>query len=1230
MPVIRQQAKVTNRPIGVARINTGTPELWQQISNNAGQIAQSAFQQIADRSNVEAVDMAEAAKREDIVTLDKNGMPKALGNLKGFNFTAQQQYKRVINNRFEQSINTEIFTQAKKLSINSDPSIPINPATFDVNMSKYIESMVNNAPDNKYKRFIQDKGQEYLAKTKISLTNDYNIYQKKLIKDDFEVNSELVSQQLYSFTNAGSWKNLSQIDNDSDVNAEEILSETNALLSNEINKLNDLVSTNIITKEEAQDTLNNWLKVSADGALNNIGTKINTKNDLQFLSAFLATGNKTYLNQLPKEFHEDLEYVYGTYINKDNESAVNKTWNSKSDNIKNVISANNEIYKNNYEAFSEGKALGINNTIYQNLYRANLGIDELTGDIVIGNAPREQIAVLHETINNQFILFKNGIQKARLRIGDASADEQLQMTRRSMVLPFINDFLIKNPTVETETLISAISTGNAVNLNQDGKDLVNFLKQTPAFTPDDAEWANGKIRAGKDEAIARKRREINKLDVIQQATDLSGRASRGDLSIEDYDSFNNFMRATIQSSNYLFSATEVNNIMSPVKISWGKGLFNSLLPDATEDMLEKLSLFISSNGKSQNAFNDYKVKTYDEFGDPIKVAGNIEILGNAMISGMSDKEITAINKEVTDRLTRLKAVNSANKEATQKQIFENEILNGNGNMRQIGHRKAVDRIFEKQGLDWRNPESLNNENIVNLLKTGGSESLKTSLIAVVNGGSFGNPNDLLMAFKWFTVLNEKVDPNTKVRINPLRVNEFLGSDSETYAKLNTIFEISRFEGTENVLQISQNLANQSTNVEFQDRLKTFFRDEDSKLTYNVSRREIQKHLQTEFDLDEEIARELAPYAKYYLYTRPNLDNLEEVLIGVAEEIFLPTKYVFSPHSNIEKGFNSMHALEAVTSGNSKPAVTHIEKELAQFGNYKLGENVYLVPHKYAGTVGVRYDAYTSEGGALVPIIINKDGEAFLPSFEFNTGSENDIMKTVEEYSGQSYNATEAFQLEINKNKQLAKLRSKLDYKAGTIPPIVANLDAGPRPSEIISPEAVKEWNRKTTYKMMRNMGMFEEERGNSLRYYDPKDKLENESAIDFVKRSAYTSPTIADMVGKGLSALDDRFLGIAKSTSEANKKLDEQRKIYIENKKEYYKPKRQKRGEYIKATSEELTVIKNITKDDSGVKARIDGNNFIFIFDGKFAGNIYNSFREKIPASEATKLWEYFRQGSDE
>jgi len=86
MPVIRQQARVTNQPIGVARINTGSAQLWEQISNNAGEIAQSAFQQIAERSNVEAVDMAEAAKREDIITLDKNGMPKALGNLEGFNF----------------------------------------------------------------------------------------------------------------------------------------------------------------------------------------------------------------------------------------------------------------------------------------------------------------------------------------------------------------------------------------------------------------------------------------------------------------------------------------------------------------------------------------------------------------------------------------------------------------------------------------------------------------------------------------------------------------------------------------------------------------------------------------------------------------------------------------------------------------------------------------------------------------------------------------------------------------------------------------------------------------------------------------------------------------------------------------------------------------------------------------------------------------------------------------
>ena len=1231
MPVIRQQARVTNQPIGVARINTGSAQLWEQISNNAGEIAQSAFQQIAERSNVEAVDMAEAAKREDIITLDKNGMPKALGNLEGFNFNAQQVYKRVINNRFEESINTELFTQSKQLALNPSSN------EFDINMSKYIASMVNNAPNNRYKRFIQDKGQEYLAKTKINLIKEERIQQKKDAKASFEVNKKIVEQQLNSLTRAGSWKDVRK-----GAEGETTLSETNVLIENEKRKLFDLIELNIITAEEGQDTLNNWLKVSADGALNNIAQKINTKTDLEFLNAFLAMGNKTYLNQLPEEFHEDLEYIYSNYINKDNQSAVNKTWNSKSDNIKSVITANNELYRRQIENFSEGKVVGINNTITQSLYRTDIGVDEI-GRTIFGIANREQIASLQENITNQFILYKDGIQKARPQIGDASADEQLQITRRAMVLPFINDFLIKNPSVEKETLIAAISTGSTMNLNQDGKDLVNFLRRTPAFTAEDAEWANGKIRAGKDEALSRKTRELAKLDVLQKMTDLSGRASRGDLSIDEYDEAFNFMRASVSNDKLLFTATEVNNMLSPLKISWAKGLFNNSLPDADENALEALALFISSNGKSKNAFDEYDIKTFNEFGDEIVVTSNLEILGNAMVSKMSDKEITAINKEVTDRLTRLKASNKADAEVTQKQIYENDIINGQGNMGRGVHRKAVDRIFEKEGLNWTDPESLNNQTVVDLLKTGGSETLKTALEAVISGGSYGNPQNLVMAFKWFTVLNEKVDPNTGVRINPLRVNKFLGDNPQAYAKLNTIFELSQFEGTENILKISQDLANEATNVEFQDKLRTYFRDEDSKLNTKVSITEIQKHLRDEFDLDEEVARELAPYAKYYLYTRPNLDNLEEMLTKVSEEIFLPTKYVFSPHSNVKEGFRSIHALEAVTNGNSQPAVTHIEKELAQFGDYKLGENAYLIPHKYAGTVGVRYDVYTVEEGALVPIIIDRDGEAFLPAFEFNTNSDSDVMKTVEEYNKTNASQLDNFNSAVEKARLEAKARYELDYKPGIIPPIVQNIHAGARPSELGDLESLKEWRKKTKYKMLEADGHFEidetdvlkGERADSARFFDPAKKRKDESAKDFIKRSAYESPSIADMAGEGLSILAERLtlegIKIIKSTIKANAELDKKRMEYIKRKQEEYKPKRQKRGEYIKADTEELKAIRNITKDNLGVRAKVDGNNFFFFYDGPYAGKIYNSFRERIPASEATKLWEYFNnEGSDE
>jgi len=1194
MPVIRQQSRVTNQPIGVARIDTGSAQLWEQISNNAGRISQNAFQLISDRSNVEAIDMAEAAKREDIITLDKNGMPKALGILKGFNFKAQQEYKRVINKRFEQSIETEIYNQSKKLSINDDPFLPVNPAQFDEGMSKYIAGMMKNEPDTKYARFIQDVGQQQIARTKISLQDNWNTYQRKKIKSEEEVRSQFVKEQLFHLTQAGSWKDVRI-----GAEGETTLSETNSLLKKEIEHQTSLVNANIITAEEAQKTIDSYLKISADGALNHIGTKIKTKNDLTFLSAFLVSGDINHLNNLPKEFHEDAIYIYNNYITADNQAAVNKTWNAKSDDFSNVITADNEIFRREFENKRRNEIVSDSNKIYDMLNNFPLGFNELD-EPIYGEITREGKNALYDTVNSRFMLFMNRIENERPRIGDSTADDQLQLTRRSIILPFINHYLVNNPNVETETLIYAISTRDANNLNQDGKDLVNFLTQSPAFTNEDAEWVNGKIRAGKDEALLRVKREENQLLLRDRTNELTNRAIKGELSPDEFHEHINIINSAIGNPSILLSGTEAINIASPLKIAYNKGLFNKYLPDATEEQLEDLSLFISGKGTSETIFGKYRKETLNEDGDIHLVPSRLEMLGNAMMAGVSANEIDSINKEVTTRLTRVKDKNNKDTEASSKIVHENTVTNGNGRYGNSNHRKAADRILAKKEISWRNPDSMNNPELLKLMSEVIPESLRVELLGIANGVSTNDPASMAMAFKWYTILNEKIDPATGRRINPLRTSEALGANQDIYAKLNAIHELSKFEGTKNILGIAQDLANEKNDDLFQNRLKNYFRDEDSKLDYNVSKKEIKKYLMDEFDLHEQIATELTSYAKYYLYVYPNTDNLEEVLTKVAEEIFLPTEYVFSPHSKIDEGFFSMHALEAVTGGNSEPAVTHINKELAKYGKYILGENAYLVPTKYAGTVGVRYDAYISEDGALIPLLVEKNGEAFLPAFEFNTGSENDIMQVLEEYSESGYNAQQAFQKAVADARAEMEARNKLAYKAGKIPGIVQNIKAGPRPNELTNPKAYKEWARKTTYERMRAMGMFEEERGDSLRYFDPQDKLPTESIKEHMKRTKQglykdtSDTTLADLAGDGLEYI---FYSMFPKENE---------------------------DDYVKADSKELKAITNITKNDFGVKAKIDGKDFFVFFNGPYAGKIFTKSKKRVPELEAIKLWEIF------
>ena len=113
MPVIRQKQSVLNSPVGVARIDTGESQMWQQVAQTADTIRGIAFQDAAREAQIKGVDTAKAVEAARLTTINpESGEPEALTIPEGFGTIAADAYRDVVNQRFENSMDDELRLKA--------------------------------------------------------------------------------------------------------------------------------------------------------------------------------------------------------------------------------------------------------------------------------------------------------------------------------------------------------------------------------------------------------------------------------------------------------------------------------------------------------------------------------------------------------------------------------------------------------------------------------------------------------------------------------------------------------------------------------------------------------------------------------------------------------------------------------------------------------------------------------------------------------------------------------------------------------------------------------------------------------------------------------------------------------------------------------------------------------------------------------------------------------------
>ena len=164
MPVNREQKQFSISPIGVNRASNAGQVTSQAIIDAADQAGSIAYKAAARKAEKSGIEEGKSVSSDQLTGIDPaTGGPVALNNIKEMGTIQADAYERIVNRRFEESIEQEVILKSKELALKHE-----NPSTYESLMSDYLAEMSNNAT-GQYSEFINNTGAVYLNKTKLAL-----------------------------------------------------------------------------------------------------------------------------------------------------------------------------------------------------------------------------------------------------------------------------------------------------------------------------------------------------------------------------------------------------------------------------------------------------------------------------------------------------------------------------------------------------------------------------------------------------------------------------------------------------------------------------------------------------------------------------------------------------------------------------------------------------------------------------------------------------------------------------------------------------------------------------------------------------------------------------------------------------------------------------------------------------------------------------------------------------
>lgn len=947
MPVIKQQRQIFNKRIGVQSFDTGAQQVGlaaSKFANTVGQIAYETGAKVAEERGTEA---AQSIPSDELLTFNpETGKPQAMQSTDGMGSIARDAFKQVLDRRFVDTLDKDVRIKSQEIA-----SKYKNPNQYEKVFGEYLNSLSQGA-DERFSNIVSESGKYVMASTKLSLADAARARARSAAASAVSDTNNEQSETIFDIAATGK------------------VSTAVAVLEGRVQASSEAVNAGLYKKGYAESVRGDLAKSAFDGALQyvqNGATPLQQAGINQYIGSQGRIGKELLSpNQL-----EILEPLIG-YVDLSNTKSILESSSQIASRYNAVSRIQSEQAKAQADFEQRAFVIGIENNAVN---RASSAAQSMSNAWSTGNQASIQgvIDSFDSTYSGQVNQFQQ--QFLANTITETEMKQQNEVQRRAVLTPMViaaaNDGNI-------ESLKSAFTTGSVADLAM----LTDLQQQTVRSLQNSALYSFAEDREYVSSLLSGSKNEVReKIESQQRVADITSRV--GDVTksfIEGTFDENTSKEITDSINKSLndgdISASQFESFQSSLNSAAARGIINIASGGMNSSELLALTSYIKSGGN-----------------ETLSASPAVQGVGNQILSLTPEGKLSEVTNHANTLREKMSAKEAKIEAGIKARANAARVTTGGGSVGSKSDRVTMQEEMNKRGVNIFTPESKTGENYA-MWRTTPPQGMIDGFEALVAGASVQGADVLI---DHYAVLSQELTASGTY-VNRFGLDKSGGSLSEeTSAFLTQVHKIRDAIGG-NAGEIAQTLANLRSEPKSNIILKEAL---GNKTAASV--------LSSKYD--PQTAQDFAPALEFYLRTGSSMKQAMENIETQVDSVYLKSVNVVNPFAPIGQQGKTVHSLEAKIPNEERrdAFVSAVNSQLpdgyrlftegdmqtlrrtgiaSEMSAIRDAKQVFLVDNP--STASMSYDAFVlNDYNELEPLIIERDGQMFIPRFDADDLSEYD-------------------------------------------------------------------------------------------------------------------------------------------------------------------------------------------------------------------------------------------------